>query len=170
MMVIRSGGQTGVDRAALHVAVGLGLPYTGWCPRGGWAEDRPSAPGLLEEFPLLRETPSADPRERTAWNARDADATLILASPTALELSPGTELTRFFADAPFEKPCRVADPTDLAHVDEIVEWLEALHADKHGESLVLNVAGPRESEWKGVYSLAKHFLLELFGRAPSLLR
>lgn len=169
-MVIRSGGQTGVDRAALHVAIALGLPYEGWCPRGGWAEDRPEPPGLLEEFPRLRETPSADPRERTAWNARDADATLILASTAALRASPGTELTRFFADATFEKPCRVADPADVSRVEDIAEWLEALNAERHAAPLVLNVAGPRESEWPGVYARARRFLEELFGRSPTLLR
>ena len=39
MLTIVSGGQTGVDRAALDVAIELGIPYRGWCPKGGWAED-----------------------------------------------------------------------------------------------------------------------------------
>lgn len=42
MLTIVSGGQTGVDRAALDVAIEQGIPYRGWCPKGGWAEDRPS--------------------------------------------------------------------------------------------------------------------------------
>src|SRR6476469_1900022 len=76
-IVIRTGGQTGVDRAALLVAIELGIPYVGWCPRDGRADDRQTPPGLLGEFPNLRPTPSTDRRQRTAWNVRDADASLI---------------------------------------------------------------------------------------------
>ena len=75
---IVSGGQTGVDRAALDVAIELGIPYGGWCPRGGWAEDMPAPPGLLSRYPLLRETAGSDPAERTRLNVRDSDATLVL--------------------------------------------------------------------------------------------
>ena len=47
---IVSGGQTGVDRAALDVAVQKSIEYSGWCPLGGWAEDMPNAPGLLSDY------------------------------------------------------------------------------------------------------------------------
>jgi hypothetical protein len=70
---IVSGGQTGVDRAALDVAVALGMPYCGWCPRGGWAEDMPEPPGVLARYPRLEETPSEDPAQRTRWNVRDSE-------------------------------------------------------------------------------------------------
>ncbi len=73
-----SGGQSGVDRAALDTAVELGLPYGGWCPRGGWAEDLTEPPGLLARYPRLRATPGSEPAQRTRWNVRDSDATLIL--------------------------------------------------------------------------------------------
>src|SRR2546425_1493353 len=77
---IRSGGQTGVDRAALNAAVLTGRPYEGWCPKGGWAEDflRPPGllpPGLLMKYPHLMETPSKSPEQRTEWNVRDSAAT-----------------------------------------------------------------------------------------------
>jgi hypothetical protein len=68
-----SGGQTGVDRAALDAALALGLPIGGWCPLGRRTEDGP----VPDRYPL-RETPSADYAERTEWNVRDSDATLIL--------------------------------------------------------------------------------------------
>src|SRR6185312_13838048 len=101
-MRIVSGGQSGVDRAALDVALELGIPYGGWCPRGGWAEDLPVPPGLLARYPLLRETPTAEPAERTRWNVRDSDGTLILlagerpapGSGTALALATAEELAR----------------------------------------------------------------------------
>ena len=68
-MKIISGGQTGIDRA-LDAAIEMGVDYGGWCPRGGWAEDFPKSPGLLARYPLLRETPSAEPIQRTEWTAR----------------------------------------------------------------------------------------------------
>src|SRR6185437_15218992 len=92
-MRIVSGGQSGVDRAALDVALELGLPYGGWCPRGGWAEDLPVPPGLLARYPLLRETPAAEPAQRTRWNVRDSDATLILLAGAPPAPDSGTALT-----------------------------------------------------------------------------
>jgi hypothetical protein len=68
---VRSGGQSGVDRAALDVAIAHSIPYSGWCPLGGWAEDFPTPPGLLAAYPQLTETPSAETEQRTAWNVRD---------------------------------------------------------------------------------------------------
>src|SRR5512134_3746342 len=68
-----SGGQTGVDRAALDAALALGLPCGGWCPRGRRAED-----GAIPLHYPLRETPTARYPQRTEWNVRDSDGTLIL--------------------------------------------------------------------------------------------
>jgi putative molybdenum carrier protein len=71
MLTIISGGQAGVDLATLDVTIELGIGYCGWCPRGGFAEDMPDPPGLVAEYPGLRETPDADPRLRTrvSWGA-----------------------------------------------------------------------------------------------------
>ena len=77
-MKIISGGQTGIDRAALDAALETGVVYGGWCPKGGRAEDFPKPPGLLARYPLLRETPFAEPTQRTEWNVRDVDRLMIL--------------------------------------------------------------------------------------------
>lgn len=146
-MIVRSGGQTGVDRAALQVARELGLAYTGWCPRGGWAEDHAVPPGVRAEFPELRETPSVDPAQRTAWNVRDADATLILCPTNVLEASPGTRFTRVCAQSIFEKPWLRADPEGGG---ELAAWLELRMRERGDRTLDLNVAGPRESELPGI--------------------
>ena len=45
-----SGGQSGVDRAVLDVALARGIDYGGWCPKGGWAEDFPEPPGAAGEI------------------------------------------------------------------------------------------------------------------------
>ena len=65
MLKIVSGGQTGVDRAALDVAIDKGVAYGGWCPKGAWAEDLPDPPGLLDRYDRLQQTPLADPAQRT---------------------------------------------------------------------------------------------------------
>jgi predicted Rossmann-fold nucleotide-binding protein len=70
---IISGGQTGVDRAALDVALELGIPCGGWCPKGRLAED-----GSIDLRYPLKETNSSEYRERTEKNVEDSDGTLIL--------------------------------------------------------------------------------------------
>lgn len=146
-MRIVSGGQTGVDRAALDAALQLGLPCGGWCPAGRWAEDGP----IAERYPL-RETPSPDPDQRTAWNVRDSDATLILA---ALPLAGGTARTRELA-VEQGRPVLLADPR-CGENERVREWLAALRPG------TLNVAGPRESEVPGVYAAAMATLVQLLG-------
>jgi putative molybdenum carrier protein len=155
---IVSGGQSGVDRAALDVAIALGVSYGGWCPRGGWAEDMPEPPGLLASYPELDETPAADPEQRTRWNVRDSDATLILTAPevvsagTALTLAAAMELGRELAviDVATPEP-GLRDSLDL---------LAALPGDAS-----LNVAGPRESEVPGIYEATVTVLASLLASA-----
>ena len=92
-MVVRkivSGGQTGVDRAALDWALEVGCECGGWCPAGRLAED-----GLLDDRYPLVETPSASYAQRTEWNVRDSEGTVIFS--VAKELRSGSALTRDFA-------------------------------------------------------------------------
>lgn len=160
-LILRSGGQTGVDRAALDLAVRLGRPYGGWCPRGGWAEDFPTAPGLLRVYPHLRETPSPLPEQRTAWNVRDSHATLILSRGNELERSPGSMQTRQYAELIFLRPCRVVDISQSAAVETTRDWLTRLAGTLGSEELWLNIAGPRESQAPGIYAEASRFLAQL---------
>jgi hypothetical protein len=148
-----SGGQTGADRAALDVALALGLPYGGWCPAGGWAEDLTTPPGLLARYPLLRPSESADPDVRTLLNVRDSDATLVVRPGTAA--SPGTDLT-LGAARELERPFLVTGG-DAA---EVVGWLVGLGA-RPPLDLTLNVAGPRESEQPGVHEVTRALLTEV---------
>lgn len=144
-ITIVTGGQTGADRAALDVAQALGIPYGGWCPAGGWAEDHPSPPGLLARYPSLRPTPPGPASTRTAWNVRDSDATLVLALSTELSSSAGTRLTVDEARR-LGRPHLVADAADPFVVRT---WVASLPLP-----LRLNVAGPRESEQPGLYASA----------------
>ena len=147
---IVSGGQSGVDRAALDVAREHGIAIGGWCPRGGWAEDMTEPPGLLAIYPELKETPLGDLAQRTEWNARDSDRTLILISDRA-EMEGGTELTRVLA-ARYKRPCLVVVMDESGVAGKVSAWLA------EDENLILNVAGPRESKSPGVYSKAHELL------------
>jgi len=141
---IVSGGQTGVDRAALDVAIELGLPHGGWCPRGRRAEDGP-----IPARYRLQETESAAYHVRTERNVIDSDATLVL---TRGEPVGGTALTVRLANQ-HGRPLLVVDlarqPLDVATVRT---WISNSSAG------VLNVAGPRESQQPDIGRQAAEFL------------
>jgi hypothetical protein len=160
-LMIISGGQSGVDRAALDVAIERGIPYGGWCPKGGWAEDMPEPPGLLAHYPHLREIPSADPAERTQKNVRDSDACLILVDRSGVSVSDGTALAETLA-AQVGKPLKVVDVGAADAAAQVRAWLDALLAAHAGEApFRLAVGGPRESEAKGIYGKARVVLAEV---------
>ena len=157
-VTLRSGGQTGVDRAALDFAMRHQLPYAGWCPLGGWAEDLQVAPGLLTQYPNLKETPSKVLEQRSAWNVRDSDATIILLRSEGDLSSAGVSFTWISATVVFVKPCHVVDLTQPDVSAPAREWLLEIiqqHADR---TMTLNVAGPRESVAPGIYDQATRFL------------
>ena len=79
---IVSGGQTGADRAALDWAMAHGVPHGGWCPAGRLAED-----GVIDMRYSLKETPQPEYLQRTEWNVRDSDATLIVSCAAELARS-----------------------------------------------------------------------------------
>ncbi len=142
---IVSGGQTGVDRAALDAALALGVPCGGRCPKGRRAED-----GVIDARYPLTETASDDYGERTRLNVEEADATLIL---NRGPLEGGTLMTRDLARE-LEKP-HLVDDLDDASVDAAAEWILRVRPG------ALNVAGPRESKSPGVYASARAFLAKL---------
>src|SRR5262245_24193664 len=111
---IVSGGQTGVDRAALDAAIAAGIPHGGWCPLGRRAED-----GTIPGQYSLSETATSDYRERTERNVIDSDGTLIL---TRGELTGGTRLTRRFARQ-HDRPCMVVYLDQSVDVGCIQNWL-----------------------------------------------
>jgi hypothetical protein len=154
-----SGGQSGVDRAALDVALACGIAYGGWCPKGGWAEDFPEPPGLLAKYPHLVETPSADPAQRTEWNVRDADACMIVADAGGPQVSVGTMLAGELAHR-YRKPLFIMKLGDADALRQAALWLR-VQQSRHGESLKLAVGGPRESEAPGIYQRAHAFIAEL---------
>jgi hypothetical protein len=155
-MKFLSGGQSGVDRAVLDVAIVRGLPYGGWCPQGGWAEDLPVPPGLLAKYKDLRETPLADPAQRTEWNVRDADACLIVIDAGGLAVSQGTTLARELAQRQ-GRPLFIAD-LSAPNIREIAKTWRRAQYGRFGSELILAIGGPRESEVPGIYARASRFI------------
>ncbi len=145
---IVSGGQTGVDRAALDAAIATGLVIGGWCPKGRRAED-----GVISDRYSLRETSERRSRQRTQWNVRDSDATLVL---NWGELQDGTLLTVKLARERYQRPLLLVNLLQPINVQEVVEWI-VRHDIK-----TLNVAGPRESSRLGIYAKARVYLEEVF--------
>lgn len=159
-----SGGQTGVDRAALDAAIAAGIEHGGWCPRGRFAED-----GVIPPIYRLQELPSCDYAERTRQNVMASDATLIL-SPSRLT---GGSLLTFRITKELRKPCLTLKLPGMAHsenrkhppgqtadnefeMNAIAKWLSQ-HPVK-----ILNVAGPRASKVPGAYNASFLFLKQLF--------
>ena len=152
MLTIVSGGQTGVDRAALDAVVEQGIPYRGWCPKGGWAEDLPAPPGVLALYPALCETPDADPRQRAEWNVRDADGLMVLVDRAGVSVSKGTVFALECASS-LGKPHVVIDLDADGARDLATSFL-----GQGPRPLAVNIGGPRASEAPGIYVKARAFL------------
>jgi hypothetical protein len=105
----------------------------------------------------LRETPDADPAQRTTWNVRDSDATLVLSrgapqGGTALAVAQAESLGR---------PLLVLDLEREPQVQEVLLWLHSRPVT------ALNVAGPRESEVPGIYGQALTLLSAILDAFPA---
>jgi len=151
---IVSGGQTGVDRGALDAAIELGIEHGGWCPLGRIAED-----GVIPAVYHLQESDSPDYPVRTEQNVIDSDGTLIL---YRVRLWGGTELTRRLA-VKLKKPFLLVDLAQAVDLAAIRQWLV------QNEIRVLNVAGPRESNYPDIGQAARYIIQRLLSD-PSVRR
>lgn len=143
---IVSGGQTGVDRAGLEVAIALGIEHGGWCPLGRRSED-----GTVPSRYELTETDSYDYTVRTRQNVIDSDATLILYEG---QIRGGTKLTKRLTEE-LNQPSLSLPISDEA-IAKVACWLQEIKPN------TLNVAGPRESSSPGIESRAFDLLLRVF--------
>lgn len=150
-MKIISGGQTGIDRAAIDAAISLGVDYGGYIPKGRKAED-----GKIDEkYDKLTELDSEDYKVRTEKNVLDSDATLVFTSgkPTG-----GTAYTLKCLKKHKKEYLLIdiKDKTDYEIITAVKNWL----AENKPE--VLNIAGPRESKVPGIYKRVFEILKEVF--------
>lgn len=147
---IISGGQTGVDRAALDFAIEHGIPHGGWCPHGRLAED-----GAIESGYELKETPDVAYPQRTEWNVRDSDGTVIFT--IAPGLTGGSALTRDLA-AEYGKPfLHLSKHRDGDSATAKLRQFIQRHKIK-----TLNVAGPRLSTEPAARAFASQGLEGLY--------
>ena len=144
---IVSGGQSGADRAALDWAIANGIAHGGWCPLGRRAED-----GRIATRYKLKETPSREYDQRTRWNVRDSDGTLIISR--VAQLSGGSAYTARCAER-FGKPWLHMHPE--ATGTRVRDFLK-----QHGIR-TLNIAGPRASGDPEVYEYVLDVLERLDG-------
>jgi hypothetical protein len=146
---IVSGGQTGVDRAALDVAIFFEIEHGGWCPLGRRAED-----GRIPVIYQLKQTRSKQYTARTEKNVIDSDGTCILYRH---KTTGGTELTRKLAIR-HNRPliCIDLDVAKEKEQKELGDWLKTFGIQ------VINIAGPRESTCPGIRKQTERFLLQVF--------
>jgi hypothetical protein len=149
---IVSGGQTGVDRAALDFAIRRGIPHGGYCPKG-----RRSESGRIAAKYQLTECASADYAMRTALNVAHSDGTLIL---TRGRPEGGTQRTVFLCRE-YGKPALVIDLDRKLKSADFADWIHT-----HGIE-TLNIAGPRESKQSGIGRQARGTLEALFTAADA---
>jgi len=147
--IIISGGQTGVDRAALDVALANGIACGGSCPAGRAADDGP----IPARYPLI-ETAENDHMVRTGNNVRDADATLLLYRD---ELHGGTAYAVEMARHMY-KPVLAIDLNASPDAAAVADWISSV--DAH----VLHIGGQREKTSPGIYLQAKDFIQTVVDR------
>ena len=145
---IVSGGQSGADIAALDWAIGHAVDYGGWCPKGRRSEDGP-----IHAHYLLSETPLANYLQRTEWNVRDSDATVIFTLTDALD--GGSKRTAQFADK-LHRPWMHFRPG--VHEKYLAQFLI------RNKVTTLNVAGKRESSAPGIYRFVFDTLNRVFAQ------
>lgn len=149
---IITGGQTGVDRAALDVALALDVPCGGWCPKGRIAED-----GTIPDHYPLVETEDAEYSERTRRNVQDADGVLVL---YAHSTDSGTRHALNLA-ADINRPTLTVDLTREPDPADALAWLARFE-----KGVVINVEGPRESNSPGIYEQSVAYLRALLRGIP----
>ena len=144
---IVSGGQTGADIAALELALERGFPHGGWCPKG-----RRSLAGPIPDCFELRETPSDGYLQRTEWNVRDTDGTVVF---TLSKNATGGSLKTIDYTRKHQKPC-----LHLSQADPQLENFTHRLLDFIGEHDIetINVAGSRESKEPGIHNWVREVL------------
>lgn len=147
---IVSGGQTGVDRAALDAAIRMGIPHGGWIPKGRITEEGP-----LPDRYHLQEMPTESYPARTEKNVVDSDGTLIISRGVP---EGGTDYTRKMALRHGKQMLHIdlsmySNPLDAASL--VSSWIQMHNIE------TMNVAGPRASKNPTIYNDALALLTHI---------
>src|SRR3989440_5152279 len=187
LLKVISGGQTGVDRGALDAALALQVECGGWGPEGGLGEDGT----IPTRYPVM-ELANAGYAERTARNVADSDGTLVISNRVPLGGTGETVdrciemrkphliidcarrsvqetievATEFITNLSFRvaqtTPVRLG-PRNLSNVRKSPGELED-PSHSLGMTIVLNVAGPRASQWPGGHKTARRIVSGILRR------
>lgn len=141
-----SGGQTGADRAALDFALTHGISHGGWCPKGRKAEDGP-----IDARYQLKETPANSYIQRTEWNVRDSDGTVVFSIAAALK--DGSKTTVVLAHKHGKPIIHISRAAGPAPPDQALLGFILEHRIQ-----VLNVAGTRASEEPEIGAFVQNIL------------
>ncbi|MFQ5469944.1 MAG: putative molybdenum carrier protein [Gammaproteobacteria bacterium] len=143
---IVSGGQTGVDRAALDAAIQQGVPIGGWCPEGRLADDGP----IDNRYPL-QEVADTDHTVRTEFNVRDSDGSLMIYRD---KLHGGTAYALEMAKR-MAKPVMAVNLDDSPDPKELIKWI------KQNELKTLHIGGQREDTSPGIYGISLALITQI---------
>jgi hypothetical protein len=156
-MTIVSGGQTGADRAALDFAINYGIPHGGWCPRDRLAEDGP-----IHARYQLQETPARRYAQRTEWNVRDSDGTVVFSirrnpiGGTRLTLTIAQQFGKRFLHISRDEMTELSGSASAAVAESARQMVDFL--DEHAIAR-LNIAGPRASQEPEIGAFVNQVLL-----------
>ncbi|SRR6056297_1934060 len=148
-LLIISGGQTGVDRAALDYAMDHKIKCGGFCAKNRKAED-----GVIPSVYPLVELESPDNEERTRRNVDYADGTIVFEYKKPF--SNGSLLTVYHCQQ-YNKPYFIFKINSEAGNQsyQVRKWIKDHHIK------ILNIAGNRESDDPGIYKATYHLLEEI---------
>ncbi len=154
-----SGGQTGVDMAALDAAIKLGFDTGGWCPPGRVCESGQ----ITSDYKLIEtkkdrsiHAPDIPRSQRTENNVRFSNATLILL-PDNIKMDIGTEWTLKCARR-YNKPFFTMSPFHPQARSRIIEWIRTIRPE------IINIAGPSELTSPGIYNQSYKLMVEVLNR------
>ena len=145
----------------MDAALELGVSCGGWCPAGRLAEDGE----IPERYPVV-ELPNGGYAERTSQNVADSDGTLIIAHGP---LMGGTRET-VERCIEMQKPHLVIDCANVSideRIEQAAEFVRALSSSSSaqlGMTTVLNIAGPRASQWPQARDVAREIVSAILRR------
>lgn len=159
LIKVISGGQTGVDRAALRAALSKGLKVGGWCPPNRDSEDGAIPSGFpLTETPCEHSSlaPHIPRSQRTEWNVRDSDATLVL--KPVMNYGRGDSGTDWAIKAAsiYHRPILICDLDSQQSGKKIIDWIIT------EKIAILHIAGPSERSAPGVGEQTYQLLDKVF--------
>lgn len=143
-LVIITGSQPGVERAALDWALKHEFPHGGWCPKGLLGAEEPLDPRYK-----LKEGETENVLEAVGSNVRDAEATLVF---TVAAKAAGTAQKAVSAAKKQKKPVLHVHRGILGVSEKIVAFMDKYYVRR------LHITGSADADEPGVSDWAANEL------------